>query len=338
MKGLGFLIWQLNTIDNYLSPFQLTQLVRDVGIKWISWKISDGVDEYNQVGGNDKKLIEYMQAVELGGAVNGGWSYVYPHEIYFPGQGGAQPGLIAERIQKFSNNLEKFDHVMLDVEAEWKGKGPKYNNSIDKLLYMDISAKFPIGFCSYRYPVTNHSEINYNRFFKNATVNFTAPQVYWIGSHDPETQLVKCFNEYQTISLGKSDGAEFVPIGATFGAGTWLPTTDDLKKFMDTCKAKSWPNYGFYSLDWILTKNRYDWLSTIAGHVVNPPGEPPVQTPTKIRIKVAGANVRNAPNLTVGSDIGDLIKGAIVDVIGENEQFYTGKVYVAKTVADPVQE
>lgn len=334
MQGLGFLVWLLDVIDNYLTPIQFTQLIKDAGIKWISWKITEGVEPYNQLGGNDEKLIQYMLAVEEGGAVNGGWSYVYPHHIYFPTQPKAQPNLISERVNTFKSRLKTFDHVLLDVEAEWKGLGIKYDDSIDRLLSLDLPANYPIGFCSYRYP-TVHPQINYPRFFTNQALTFNAPQVYWVGSHNPDEQLARCYSEYLRISPEKSSGKNFVPIGSTYGAGTWLPTEADFVKFVDKCKSMGWMNYGFYSLDWILKHDRYDWLSAIAGHTVTKPEQPPPQTVKKIKT-IFIANIRNAPNLSVESDMGDLIKGAVLDVSGENEQFYEVKAYVAKTVANPV--
>ena len=184
MQGNGLFAWTLSKIAETHNPVQLASLLSMAKVRWVSWKVSDGIYRWNQIGGNDKLLIEYMQALEAVGIRSGGWSYCYPEKP------GTQAGIMAERVAKFSQHVA-FDHLMIDIEKEWKKTN--LGQAIDTLLYMDISKNFPVGFCSYRYP-SLHSEINYSRFLKHETIKFNAPQVYWIDSHNPGVQLARSFN------------------------------------------------------------------------------------------------------------------------------------------------
>jgi len=71
------------------------------------------------------------------------------------------------------------------------------------------------------------------------------------------------------------------------------------------------------------------------GQEVQPP-PPPIIIPAQVRVKASGTNIRNAPNLTVTSDIGDLTKDAILDVTTDAVQFWQVQAYVAKSVVEPV--
>lgn len=315
MEGNGIFIWQLETINDYHTPESLGAFLELNKIRWVSFKLANGIYRYNQVGGNDKLLIDYMVACEAHGVKVGGWSYNYPEKA------GAQAGVIGERVEKFSNAV-KFDHWMVDIESEWKK--PNLGGSIDLLLAISsINKKFPVGFCSYRYPEL-HAPLNFSRFLKNDTIKFNAPQVYWIGAHDVTAQLDRSFDQYAKLT-----NKPFVPIGAAFGYGDWKPTTDDLKEFVSHCISRKWYTYGWWSLDWVLSHNRLDWMEAISGVIITPP---PPTIPASVTAKGSSINVRNKPNLDKVSDIGDIIGGSVLPVIGEDGEFWKVGLYVAKSV------
>lgn len=72
------------------------------------------------------------------------------------------------------------------------------------------------------------------------------------------------------------------------------------------------------------------------GEPIEPPPLPPPEVPMQIRTK-GTVNIRNAPNLTAASDIGDLVKGAILDVVGDAGDFWITQTFVAKSVVDEVE-
>jgi len=313
MQGTGLFIWQLDTIQDHCTPEQLADKLKTTPVKWVSWKLAEGIYRYNQVGGNDQMLIAYMQALEAVGIVSGGWSYNYPEKP------GTQAGIIAERVAKFSNNLDHFDHWMLNIEGEWKK--PNLGNAIDSLLYIDIARNFPVGFCSYRYPEL-HAPLNFPRFLKNPTIKFNAPQVYWIGAHDPAEQLDRSYAQYAKIT-----DKPFIPIGACFGYGAWKPTAQDFYEFTSHCEERGWNTWGWWSLDWML--NHGLWPFT-------PPIPPPTPMPHYVKVKIDNANIRNAPIINAVSDIGDLGVGSVLEVTAEQGDWYQVKTFVAKSVVTTV--
>jgi hypothetical protein len=283
------------------------------------------------------------------GFAGGGWGYVYATRA------GPQGGRASERIEKLG-----LGHWLIDAEGEWQKAGlgktaELYCNSLD------VNKKFTAGLCSYRYP-SLHAPFPFGSFMHHEKVKLAAPQVYWLGSHNPREQLERSCTEY----AGLSD-KPFIPIGATFGVTLptltptlsleggrevdlyeaftmrafdrwealrlqpqggwyWEPTAEDLKAFVDWCKAKGGtavPAYGFYSLDWIVQKNRVDWLDAIAGNETPepPPPEPEpgeVITPLYLgRVKGTVLNVRNQaePALIPATDIGDLMHDSVVPVV-----------------------
>lgn len=58
--------------------------------------------------------------------------------------------------------------------------------------------------------------------------------------------------------------------------------------------------------------------------------------PKQVEVTVPIANIRNAPIVATSSDIGDVIRGAKLDVIGETEEFWETRTYLAKSVSKPI--
>jgi hypothetical protein len=109
ISGRGFFIWKLASMP---SPDQLADLLAKYKTGWVAIKMLDGTTYYNQKGGNDKEMKEYIAAIRARGIRVGGWSYVYPEK---PGPQGAYAG---ERIEKFT-----LDFYIADVEGELKKLG-----------------------------------------------------------------------------------------------------------------------------------------------------------------------------------------------------------------------
>ena len=312
-KGLGFYIYKLSELIKYLDPDMLVNVLDQVGVNWISFKISDGESPYNQIGGNDKVLLSYIDALVEAKIMVGGWSYCYPAPTCKP---NTEAYLIGERIEKLG-----LQFVDLDIEGEWKK--PNLGQSIDKLLYIDTGLKFPIGLCSYRFPIM-HPQINWARFFKNPSLKYLSPQLYWLGNDNPGEQIEQSLKQYREMT-----DLPFIPIGCTFAHGAWEPTADQLVQFIVTCKGESFPAWGFYSLDWILAHDHYDWLSAIAGKTVTPPEPPGPPLPAYIRT-TNNVNSRSAPVISDHSLVGSFSSGKVLQVLGEEGNFYQVKVYVSK--------
>jgi hypothetical protein len=318
-KGLGFYVYKLSEIAKELTPAMLVDLLTQIGARWVSFKIADGEHAYNQIGGNDKIMLSYVSALEDARIAVGGWAYCYPSPGCRP---NIEAALYGERIQKL--RLEFLD---LDIEGEWKK--PNLGGSIDKLLYIDASQNFPIGLCSYRFPKI-HANVNWARFFKNPSLKYVSPQVYWLGSNNPAEQLAESLRQF-----GELTELPVVPIGSAFRQGDWQPSADQLVDFAQACKDNNLSAWGFYSLDWMLVHDRYDWLSAIAGKEITPPQ--PAGEPLPAFIRTTGAvNARSAPQIKDDTLVGVIHAGKKLQVLGESEAFYQVKIYVSKKFCEKV--
>jgi hypothetical protein len=257
MKGLGFLIWQLAN----MPPIpDLVRLLTGGGVRWVSIKTIEGGIWYNAKGGNQKLLKTYWNALKAAGISVGFWHYVY----------GEQPGLEGDKAAEFCQEFDP-DHILIDAEGPYKkiGAARKVKTYLDKL-----PNKVPAYLCSYKAP-SKHGPFAtipgfpFSAFMNHEKVKGAAPQVYWIGTHDPAEQVQRSYEEYKKLS-----SKEFIPIGSSFGAGTWEPTKRDLATFRDWVQ-RIYPAYGFYSLDWIIRKGRMDLYSVITQTA--PPVPPPAE-------------------------------------------------------------
>jgi hypothetical protein len=357
------MIWQLK---NMPAVDQVIALLNRAGARWVSIKAAEGEGYYNQTGGNDKALLAFIDALVAAGIEVGGWGYVYPTRA------GPQGGRASERIEKLG-----LAHWLIDAEREWKSGGLGKTAEL-YCSSLDVNKKFEVGLCSYRYPAL-HAPFPFGSFMHHEKVKLTAPQVYWALGHNPVEQLERCYAEYAALSdkpfipIGATFGATFAASASRMGAIVnptpspditikaferiqgkvmtlmsstesaiyWEPTAADLEAFVAWCKAKKLAAYGFYSLDWIIQKNRIDWINAIAGGVVPPPPEPPPPPPVDVITplwtgQVTGdlLNIRNQPNPAIvpATDIGDLIRGSKVAVVEERGEWARLSGWVKKSL------
>lgn len=264
MRGLGFLIWQL---ANMPPPQELARILAG-RVNWVSIKTLHAGELYNAKAGNQKLLKTYWAVLQQAGLNVGAWHYVT----------GEQPGLEGDNaaafIDEFNNDGLVCDHLLIDAEKEYK----RYGATKAAKIYCDkLPKKTPVYLCSYRFPSQHKGAkpFPFSAFINHPIVTGATPQVYWIGAHNPAQQTQQSYDEYKGLS-----SKPFIPIGASFGETYitdnkkvyWEPTPGDLAEFRDW-NERIYPAYGYYSLDYILTHNRLDWLSVITDSA--PPAPPP---------------------------------------------------------------
>jgi len=288
MNGTGFFIWQLK---NMPEPTELANIIGYYQIDWVAIKMANGTALYNQIGGNDKILHEYIDAIRAVGCEVGGWAYVYPEKA------GPQGSIASERIQKFD-----LPFWLIDVEKEWKKTG--LNDEIE--LYCanaDMPKRTETSFCSYRYP-SYHPPLNFDKWCRET--DSATPQVYWLGSHTPGEQLEKTWNEYEPLL----DGKPMYPIGAMWGQNVgdhyWEVTIEDILEFEEKVKDMGFKAHGYWSLDWVLTHEKFEWLETISDVPEPPPPPPPDHPdipvlPQVVVISPRGLNMRTDPIVASGT-------------------------------------
>lgn len=271
-QGKGFFLWQLQKVMAYYpTGSALGAWLRSYGIFWITLKVANLRYPYNQVGGNDKILKEYIDGLKSSGLMVGGWHWTEPDQISYQGD------LIEERRQKLG-----LDFIDINAESPWK---VGYGNARAAKVYLDKqhNGVVEISLCSYRYP-TLHREFPWLAFLNHDKLDAVTPQVYWIGSHNPGDQLARSIQEY-----GDLTSRRYIPIASTFGAGSWLPTVTDLVEFMGSCRSNGIHTFGFYSLDWILDhpKETQGWMDAI-GEGYAPPPPPPPSVPVLVQVSAGG--------------------------------------------------
>jgi hypothetical protein len=330
LKGTGFLIWRLK---NVLPYDRLVAALRRANATWVSLKLADGPNNYNQVNqdgvviGNDSFLKVLIQRLQDDGYDVGMWQFIYTKNRYSP---GLQAAKASERIAKLG-----LTHLLVDAEAVGPPVDARWNDPLykrDAVTYMnqlDISDRFPVGICSYRYP-DYFPNFPWNQFVNHENTNWLTQQHYWLGRHDPGAQLIESVRQYNKIR--KIDPVDFplIPIGAAFPWGNWLPDLKDFAEFKETAESLGSVAQGYYALDNAIMYP--DWLDAIAGKdpTLPPPDPEPEPTPdpsvpSEVTVKIRDdwkLNLRNEP-----SDAGG--EATVIAKTENGKKFYPTGIKVA---------
>ena len=294
-----------------LPVSRIVSALKQADADWVAIKIADGIVPYNVENG-DKELKNVIDELKANGIQVGGWQFIYTSNRVKP---GIQAAVAGERVQKLG--LEFF---MIDAEevntvgALWKtGKDRKRDAKIytNQLRGAGIPLTMSVSLMSYRFPYL-HKELPFSVFLKSGSVNTAAPQMYWMGSHNPAEQLEQCLAQYDDWDNMITD---YVPIGATFAKYPWESTVDDIKEFLTAVNYMkdeigfNIPAVGFWLLDQAIDKP--EWLDAVASVYSPPPvvGEPKVQVLAK-----SGLNIRTGPGLDYPR-LGAFWCGAVINVM-----------------------
>jgi len=197
----------------------------------------------------------------------------------------------------------------------------------------------PIGLSSFRYPEL-HPEFPWQEFLSQVDINL--PQVYWILSHNPAAQMVRCYEEFKK---SKYPQVPIFPTGAAFSEQGWRASASEVVAFMEQVKALGLLGCNFWRYADAI--NRYpDLREAISGFewkpsaVVEPePMEEPVELPegvlfyARCTAKVM-ARIRVSPD---GVVIGYLDRGLVEPVYGVIGSWYRiGGGYVSETLMEKV--
>lgn len=324
-SGLGFMIWQLSKMP---SPQVLADFVQYYGVEWLVIKLLDGPSLFNQPGGNDKILIDYIATLSAVCKV-GMWQFCYGIN---PGPEGAAVG---ERFAKLEQHGLSFHFI--DAEGfDWNKTGSGRKADL-YLASLDIPARIPVFLNSYRY-IKNFPAFPWEKFLKSPRVTGNAPQVYWEFAHNPADQLTESKKQYLELMSKLGLSKPFVPIGSTYFRGVpgdpkgWGPTVEDMEEFkgwMDTTNTRF---YGTYSLDKILAyydTHGWQWMKALTGKEkmgTTPPPPPPSGKTIIVRVAevtpgaAKGLWVHSDKTVSVGTRIGNLTPGGRWYVEGNLEE------------------
>lgn len=303
MKGRGFYIWQLKDL---LPVKSLLDLLKQAEASWVCIKFADGINNMNQIGpdgkyiGNDSFLKNVVQELKDNDYEVGGWHFIYPSNA------GAQAGVAGDRFQKFD-----LAHWLVDAEnlstsavsAPWfshpdRAKAARVYMGQIRAAGIPLSAQ--VGLSTYRFP-TLQPPFPFSQFVNADSSNLVAPQVYWVGAHNPREQVIRSMHEYNNIHA-LSDAYPFIPMGASFGdfinvdgkKTWWEASPQDIREFESTVQELSLDAWGYWSLDWIKIKDRQDYIQAMTGTIVVPPPPPPPDPIINtIEVTAATVNVRS---------------------------------------------
>lgn len=303
MIGNWFYIWKISQVGQYDKFLKAIEPYKS-GITGFWLKMLDGTKYYNRVNSdlktvtNDAYLKEWIDAVRAEGYQVNGWGYVLPDQTSLQGD------MADERRQKLD-----IKGWLINAEVEWKGINGA-NKKAEVYLSKLHKGNFEIGFTSYRYP-TLHTNFPFGAWLNEQAVTFNSPQVYWIDMHNPVEQTLRSKREYNNNGWVQP----FVPSASAFGVGSWEPTTADLIAMRQHCLS----NYGgvvWWSMDWVLLHQKYQWLAAICGTDAIPP------QPSGWVETITDVNPRKEPNTNAGTDMGLISPGFKFQTTGPDVNGY----------------
>ena len=301
---VGYFVWRLGSLPKDVK--ELIDILYKFDITTLAFKVLDGKFKFNVPDG-DKPLKRYIDELRKAGFEIEAWGYHYP----------SYPTLQAEAIEERRKTFD-FKVYHLNCEKEWKTLNGKVAAKLllDKL---DVES-LKVYLCSYRFP-SFHREFPFKTFMDHPKIIGASPQIYWALSHNPAEQCAKTFQEYSTFSK------IIYPIGSAFGESFkvgeksiwWEPNVKELEDFRLFNVSKNLDKIYYYSLDWVLTRNKQDWLEASTG--VKFP-DPPIAIPEeKKEFTIANCqwlNGRSEPNTSFDNICVIVRKGSKVTNLKES--------------------
>jgi hypothetical protein len=257
----GVFIWQLSWCAGG-DPIRLADMARAAGFQWVCIKAADGVKDFNQGGATwqGAALLPGAVAALRGAGIKVvGWQYIYGANLLHQSLAAREAEIAVQNINRFG-----FDCWIIDPESQYKRPGAAAWANTYMTALRSSCPDLSIGLCSYRYP-TLHPELPWSEFLRRS--DFHAPQVYWIGSHNPAAQLQRSVRELLALKA-----LPVIPVGAAFyePAYKWQPTVVDLDEFDQAAKSLNlpgitwweWGEYGRgaeYHPDWWAAITAHEW-------------------------------------------------------------------------------
>lgn len=317
LEGKGVMAWQLKSLP---SAETFAKLMEYYGMDWVSFKMANNSYPYNWSTVDSAAMDEYIDQLIDRGVRVGMWHYT----------DGADPkahGAMAARVVK---QFPKLNFIQVDAEG---GQWNKWGSDRRAKEYLDncyVPGSYSVSLCSYRFP-KYFPQFPFKGFVEHSRMRGeVSPQVYWEFSHNPYAQVRDSFNQYRDIIAGP---LFFVPIapcyfrGVPGAVGSWGPTPEDLRSFVNQCNNMNLPGWGVYSWDKIWQHWEdygHLWMQALTGKPKpseTPPSPPPPSSDTVrlAEVKAHRLNVRRSPEVNSNNKwtYTQLSKGMVVAVIGK---------------------
>jgi hypothetical protein len=231
LNGKGFFIWKIPQCERG-SVESIVALAKDAHLSHVLVKIADAQRPYNidRTSGTDL-LPALVDGLHAAGIQAWGWHYVYGDDPSGEARVGAQRACALG-----------LDGYVIDAEVEYKAPG-KAAAARRYMAELRAGLKdLPIALSSFRFP-SYHPEFPWKEFLSRCDLNM--PQVYWQSAHNAGAQLTRCVREFSAIAPLRP----ILPTGATYAAGSWMPTPADMRDFIAAARSLELPGVNFYSWD-----------------------------------------------------------------------------------------
>ena len=214
LEGKGFYIWKIKDCEGG-KPARIASVAKAADLSHVLIKVADGAYTYNYDWDQQKDLVPPVaNALRSMGIQVWGWQYVY----------GDYPSNEASIAVQRVNGLH-LDGFVVDVEHQYKDAGKKKAaKTYMRELRNGIGNHVPVALSSYRFPSLH--PIPWNEFLERCDINM--PQVYWMGAHNPGSQLSRTLQEFENLAHQRP----IIPTGAAFTEHGWKPTVKDVEEFL----------------------------------------------------------------------------------------------------------
>ena len=249
LEGKGFFIWRIlnceggdaNAIANKAEAARLTHVLI---------KIADTRYPFGYDRNNNDLVPPVSQALKNRGMQVWGWHYVK----------GSDPAGEA-RVAIARTREVQLDGYVIDAEHEYKWRGKDAAARLFMTELRQALPNHPIALSSYRFP-TYHRELPWAAFLEKC--DFNMPQVYWEQAHNPGAQLERSVGEFADTRL-VGHARPVIPTGSAYGAGGWVATAEDQRRFYQKALELSLSAANTYSWDWSTSPGHHDLWDAVAG-------------------------------------------------------------------------
>jgi len=263
--GKGTYLWIVDRCDPSANKEKLVNDFLTAGIQRVDIKIVDGARRFGideKTGFNHVKAA--IDALQDAGITVVPWAYTYG---YIRDWVIKEANAVVEAMQEYGLT----DAFIVNAEHEYKREGhDKFADIYCRTIKNATGCT--LGLSSYRWP-SYHMDFHWSAFWPY--VDFHAPQVYWLGAHNPAEQLNKSVNELRAMLD--------VPIVPT-GLASYDALADDMNEFDAEAQRLGLPGVSWW--EWYYILENASWYGAIASHdwgavIPDPPPEPqPIPQPT----------------------------------------------------------
>lgn len=219
LQGKGFYIWKIKDCEGG-DATKIASTAKAAGLSHVLIKVADGGYSYNYDWNRKVDLVPPVaNALRSMGIQVWGWHYVYGD---YP---TSEASIAVKRIKGLN-----LDGYVIDVEHQYKEPGKKTAaKTYMRDLRNGVGNNYPLALSSYRFPSLH--PIPWNEFLEKCDINM--PQVYWMGAHNPGSQLARTLQENEDLTYKRP----VIPTGAAFTEHGWTPTTQDVEEFLISARS-----------------------------------------------------------------------------------------------------